>query len=112
MTPAQIKEIEQRWGGNVDSHWWCPACAKEVSCQCVTFDEHHDLCGSAVVWIDGGVMVADVSALLDEVRRLQCCGNCRQQEGNPYFECAYMDVESYNESGCKRCSEWEAAGNG
>jgi len=53
-----------------------------------------------------------VIALLAEVRRLRCCGNCRQQVGNPYFECAYMDIESYNESGCKRCSEWEAAGNG
>jgi hypothetical protein len=59
-----------------------------------------------------GMIRQDVMDLIAEVRRLRCCGNCRQQVGNPYFECAYMDVESYNESGCKRCSEWEAADNG
>lgn len=58
----------------------------------------------------------EIAALIEQqaatIEALKCCGNCRQQDGNPYFECAYMDVESYNESGCRRCSEWEQVKEG
>ena len=79
MTPEQLQAIEERWAKYIDKN------------------------------SPKGSMAGDYIDLLAEVRRLRCCGNCRQQVGNPYFECAYMDIESYNESGCKRCSEWEAA---
>lgn len=46
-----------------------------------------------------------VIALLAEIRRLRCCGNCRKQQydGMDYF---------CDEDNCEKHSLWEAAGNG
>jgi hypothetical protein len=32
-------------------HWWCPKCKQEVSPSNVSYQEHHETCGSPVEWI-------------------------------------------------------------
>lgn len=136
MTPEQLREIEQRWEKATMGPWYShygeyddgeqgPQWNGEMEIWPKRADRSRrsDVLNLPIAIVgyhgsgesDAAAIASaptDITLLLAEVRRLQCCGNCRQQEGNPYFECAYMDVESYNESGCKRCSEWEAADNG
>ena len=44
----------------------------------------------------------DIAALLEEVRRLRCCGNCKQYI--PHCQEGYKPYD--------KCDEWEAADNG
>ena len=105
MEEKQLQAIEQRWAGK---KWTAEQSTIKQEGYTVVFG--YSTTNREIAEI--AAAPTDISLLLAEVRRLRCCGNCRQQVGNPYFECAYMDIGSYNESGCKRCSEWEAADNG
>lgn len=45
----------------------------------------------------------DIEALIAEVRRLRCCGNCKW----------YKNCKKYDSiSGSDKCDKWEAADNG
>ena len=66
----------------MESYWYCPECKTEVDGSCVTFSEHHDGCGSPVLWIEPGHIVikeAEIEQLqaeLNEAAGLLDIANC------------------------------------
>lgn len=57
----------------------------------------------------------DIADLLEEVRRLRCCGNCENWEivlsyGSPVFKCKCESIVMPIST--EKCDKWEAADNG